>query len=1057
MNNNDIITNLRKTLDSIYENFHSRIDENAWKDAVKPAYEADNIEASIIVIDFLQSHRYMPASCFHILCNTIDLKSFPSRMANIFTEKIVEQFFEATVNRSSIGYEHMPEGCTEEQIQEIVETSKQVRELAENSQPYLAGLKLEKLKKISPEHPDVIDMENDVLSIRSGIVGRLKKLVENYNDKVYYDLSCDDAKEKALSIEAEGGINDAVSYYERLMAEKPDWAFVPFELGKLCLKRGEYSRTSHLVDLLFERFHDRLSAYMLRGLLLEDQGQYEDALFYYSLAYRYNPFSEAVNSCRTKMFTELDKNDSQEFFKFDKFAEEDDLNSALVEYSDDIYSTLDAIDNMIIRGRLSQAYYEIRRMTSDDSQYEILTFLKGFILYMLNKEKEARDIFKNLSKSKVFGAYAINMIDDIDRKIVDSGIFDSMSEEDEAAIYFNVGMFERAFNALSSIPMGEMSAEALVIRGRCEISAGRLDSAYASFEKALDKNPDVDNVHELMGMICQAKGETERALDHYNRSILSNINNIASCVLKAKILFDKERTDELINFYTDLSKAGIKPSNLDGFVGMLYIGDKLKQPHKGAVYLQRALASGSNILEFYIGLINVFINNEMYHTALSFTEDGFFNLDKTSELFMKKVEILFILKKYRAAELITGMLLTEHPDSAELQYIRGMIFSEKQNNKEAIKWLKNASEADPNSHKYAYALADKCFEINDMKTAFIFYTRALEIDENDSISLKRRALINKFSGREDEAVKDIERAMNLNPDDPEIYMIIGDLLTGYVIEDVSNNIEKSDADEFSEKLSDKDKKYNETDIDSEENFAPKKGRSILEDFEKDSEFYFSKAIEIDPEYRQGYMTRARYYAECGNMEKAFADIDKALELSDDKDADIYMVRGIIYQLAGKNEEAVADFRKAVSSGFMVQQAYSYISKCLNSMEKYAEALKAADYGLAADEKFINLYLNRGVANYYLNEYEDAVIDFKKVLIRRHEAEIPTVEGAYRFRGLAYESLGKDEDAIHDYRMLLRYNSGHADIKERLENLERKLSESKQKSRFSIFTRKKKNR
>ena len=135
MNNNDIITNLRKTLDSIYENFHSRIDENAWKDAVKPAYEADNIEASIIVIDFLQSHRYMPASCFHILCNTIDLKSFPSRMANIFTEKIVEQFFEATVNRSAIGYEHMPEGCTEEQIQEIVETSKQVRELAENSQP----------------------------------------------------------------------------------------------------------------------------------------------------------------------------------------------------------------------------------------------------------------------------------------------------------------------------------------------------------------------------------------------------------------------------------------------------------------------------------------------------------------------------------------------------------------------------------------------------------------------------------------------------------------------------------------------------------------------------------------------------------------------------------------------------------------------------------------------------------------------------------------------------------------------------------------------------------
>ena len=71
MNNNDKIINLRKSLDSIYEDFSKRIDENAWKDVVKPAYETDKTETSIIVIDFLQSHRYMPASCFKMLCNTI--------------------------------------------------------------------------------------------------------------------------------------------------------------------------------------------------------------------------------------------------------------------------------------------------------------------------------------------------------------------------------------------------------------------------------------------------------------------------------------------------------------------------------------------------------------------------------------------------------------------------------------------------------------------------------------------------------------------------------------------------------------------------------------------------------------------------------------------------------------------------------------------------------------------------------------------------------------------------------------------------------------------------
>lgn len=1066
MNNNDKIINLRKSLDSIYEDFSKRIDENAWKDVVKPAYETDKTETSIIVIDFLQSHRYMPASCFKMLCNTINLKEFPSEMANIFTEKILKQFFEDTVNRSPIGYEHIPLDCTEEQIRKIVDTSRQLRNLTEKSQPYLAGLKLENLKHLLPEHPDVIDMENDVQSICSGIVPRLKKLLNDYNAKIAYNLSYRESKEKASAYEAESGINLAVSYYEKLMAENPDLAFVPFELGKLCLKKGEYSRALHLSDLLFERFYDSVSAYMLRGLILEDKGRYEDALLYYNLAYEHNPFAEDVNESRRRVFIKLDKAEPDDFFECERF-EDEDISYEALDYEEDVYNTLDSIDKMILRGRLSQAYYEIRRIASNNSKYGILTFLKAFILYMLNKEKEARDIFKELSKSKIFGEAAVYIIDDIDRKIVDSGIFDGISEEEKAAIYFNVGMFDKAFNALSVIPMGEMSAEALVIRGRCEIYAGRMDSAYSSFEKALVKDPDVDNVQELMGMICQAKGELERALDHYNRSILSNINNMASCVLKAKILFDTKRFDELIDFYKELTEAGIKPSDTDGFIGMLYIEDSFNQHRKGAVCLQRALASGSDILEFYIALINLFINNEMYYAALSFTEVGFFNLNRASELFMKKVEILFIMKKYRAAELITGMLLTEHPDSAELQYIRGMIYSERNNDKEAIKWLKNASEADPNSHKYAYALADKCFEINDTKTAFKFYTRALELDENDSISLKRRALINKFSGREDDAVKDIEKALHLNPKDPEIYMIIGDLLTGYVIENVSNNVEKSDANEFSENISEKSENTDEVEItkesetdeadDTEKKTDSKKRPSILDDFEKDSEYYFSKAIEIDPEYRQGYMTRARYYAECGEMEKAFADIDKALELSDDKDADVYMVRGIIYQLSGKNDEAVADFRKAVSSEFMVQQAYSYISKCLNSMGRYTEALEAADSGLKIDENFMNLYLNRGVANYYSDNYEDAVNDFKKVLSKRHEVEIATVEGAYRFRGLAYERLGKYEDAIHDYRMLLRYDSGHYDIRENLENLEHKLSESKQKSRFSIFGRKNKNR
>ncbi len=65
-----------------------------------------------------------------------------------------------------------------------------------------------------------------------------------------------------------------------------------------------------------------------------------------------------------------------------------------------------------------------------------------------------------------------------------------------------------------------------------------------------------------------------------------------------------------------------------------------------------------------------------------------------------------------------------------------------------------------------------------------------------------------------------------------------------------------------------------------------------------------------------------------------------------------------------------------------------------------------------------------------------------------------VEAAYRFSGMTNDKLGNKEEALNDYRMLMKYDPDHPDIKQRMAELESQIETSEKKHRFSFFRRKK---
>ena len=131
--------------------------------------------------------------------------------------------------------------------------------------------------------------------------------------------------------------------------------------------------------------------------------------------------------------------------------------------------------------------------------------------------------------------------------------------------------------------------------------------------------------------------------------------------------------------------------------------------------------------------------------------------------------------------------------------------------------------------------------------------------EGDNLSkgYQFRGIAYSFKGNYDRAIADLDRALEINPDDADTYTGRG-LMHG----------QKGDYD-----------------------------RAISD---------LDRAIEINPEDSIAYYGRGRAYAEKGDFDHAISDFASAIEIDPD-DADSYIGRGLSYGQKGDFDHAIADF------------------------------------------------------------------------------------------------------------------------------------------------------
>lgn len=105
-----------------------------------------------------------------------------------------------------------------------------------------------------------------------------------------------------------------------------------------------------------------------------------------------------------------------------------------------------------------------------------------------------------------------------------------------------------------------------------------------------------------------------------------------------------------------------------------------------------------------------------------------------------------------------------------------------------------------------------------------------------------------------------------------------------------------------------------------------------------------------------------------------------------------------------------------------QNANKHLREAKTALDegKYADAVESYSKAIEIDDSNANAFYSRGVAYYYLKDYDAAIRDFNRALQLDDQ-----YTNAYYSRGLANDRSGRLEAAIADFNRALELNDSNA--------------------------------
>ena len=196
------------------------------------------------------------------------------------------------------------------------------------------------------------------------------------------------------------------------------------------------------------------------------------------------------------------------------------------------------------------------------------------------------------------------------------------------------------------------------------------------------------------------------------------------------------------------------------------------------------------------------------------------------------------------------------------------------------------------------------------------------------------------------------------------------------------------------------------------------------DYEKAVET-FSKVIEQQPDFFDGYNHRANSYSMKKEFTKALPDYQRAIELNP-AEATLYYNRGLTYYLMRQPQEALADYNRAIELN------PAYIKAYLNRGTLYAEtgqlekAVEDRSKIIELDPQNAQWYAGRAAVYIFQKSFDKALADLNKAV------ELDPETASYRFfRGMVYVEMGQKDKAMAEFQSVEKMDTRYQGVSDKM--------------------------
>ena len=185
--------------------------------------------------------------------------------------------------------------------------------------------------------------------------------------------------------------------------------------------------------------------------------------------------------------------------------------------------------------------------------------------------------------------------------------------------------------------------------------------------------------------------------------------------------------------------------------------------------------------------------------------------------------------------------------------------------------------------------------------------------------------------------------------------------------------------------------------------------------------HYTEALELKPDFPEGYNNRGTVYADAGDFDRAIRDHNTAIKLKPDY-ASAYNNRGIAYYSKGDFDRAIKDYSKAIELKPDYVSAYNNLGIAYSKQGEYERAIRYYDTVIKLKPDYVSVYNNRGIAYYSKSDFDRAIKDFDTLIeLDPDDAKI------YSNLGAAYLRKGNFKKAIDNHNTAIKLQPGFAEF------------------------------